>query len=109
MESKRIRVLEQANPRYREARRLVRLALRERDRVDARLLPDLDRVEQLATRALVDAINAEAEFYFGRTSTGRAKRLNAEALKLLPTDGRAVQLARDIRNAANGGAVVSRG
>ena len=107
-DSTRIRRLVRAKPYYREARALAHRELRARTRVDATVVMQLERVERRATAALVEVLNAEAEYHFGRTSTGRAKRLNEEALKLMPRDGRALQLARDIRNAANGGDAVSR-
>ncbi len=107
-ESKRVRVLLASNRRFQRARAQVFTAMPHVDGACAKVQkPDrmvchkLQSVERRATRALVDVLNEEAEFYFGRTSTGRAKKLNQEALALLPKDPRALALARDIRNAAN--------
>ncbi len=118
-ESKRIRVLVRSNRQFRRARQLalnavphVEGACSKVPTTERKLCHKLQRVERRATRALVNVLNEEAEFYFGRTSTGQAKKLNAEALALLPKDRRARTLARDIRNAANsngGVAVTSRG
>ncbi len=118
-ESKRIRVLVRSNRRFRRARVLALRALPHAEgrchhvqKSERKLCHRLQRVERRATRALVNVLNEEAEFYFGRTSTGPAKKLNQKALALLPKDRRARTLARDIRNAANsngGVAVRSRG
>ncbi len=117
-ESKRIRVLVRSNRQFRRARQLalnavphVEGACSKVPTTERKLCHKLQRVERRATRALVDVLNEEAEFYFGRTSTGHAKKLNEEALALLPKDRRARTLARDIRNAANsngGVAIISR-
>ncbi len=106
--SKRIRVLMRSNGHFRRARALALNAVPHAEAAcskvptsERKLCHKLQKVERRATRALVNVLNEEAEFYFGRTSTGHAKKLNEEALALLPKDRRARTLARDIRNAAN--------
>ncbi len=101
-ESKRIRVLVRAKSHYRRARTLAQRAM---PHCQDNACKDLRKVERKATRSLVDVLNTEAEFYFGRTSTGQAKKRNEEALALLPKNKRALVLARDIRNGANSGFV----
>ena len=107
-ESKRIRVLLRSNGKFRRARKLALNAVPHVEGAcfkvptkERKLCHKLQTLERRATRALVNVLNEEAEFYFGRTSTGQAKKLNQEALALLPRDRRARTLARDIRNAAN--------
>ncbi len=106
--SKRIRMLVRSNRHFRRARALAlnsvphaKAACSKVPTSERKLCHKLQKVERRATRALVNVLNKEAEFYFGRTSTGRAKKLNEEALALLPKARRARTLARDIRNAAN--------
>ena len=106
--SKRIRVLMRSNGHFRRARALALNAVPHAEAAcskvpvgERKLCHRLQKVVRRATRALVNVLNREAEFYFGRTSTGRAKKLNEQARALLPKDRRARALARDIRNAAN--------
>ena len=102
-ESKRVRALVRSKRHFRRARKLAhRAAPYASETVFNKPLA----VEREATRALVDVLNTEAEFYFGRTSTGQAKKRNQEALTLLPKNNRALVLARDIRNGANSGFVL---
>ncbi len=93
-DAKRLRVLRGAKRYFIWARTGAQNALK---KADGDLAADLRKAESRARRALVDVLIREAGYYHTRGSTSLARRRTVEALKLMPRDRRALDLAAELK------------
>jgi len=91
--TKLLRVLESAKPHFRRAQAVVARALKKAPEDEA-----LRAAQAGVLERLVAILNAETVIYLDRGALSLAKKRNAEALKLLPQDDRAKELAEAIEN-----------